>query len=367
MAGDIREATAAIVAVRDYLSQARREADALSKVDRAGLAELPLEPAARSWINMAMAAATSFDRRQHIYMFAIIALYGCLERLVEAYVTAHIHYLNSTVPTYDALPKAVKLNHQKLTLSLLTRSLENRYHRQLDHKAMVDNLASCFQATAPYRLNPEAFIYRATNCTSKQLWELLAQMGVPCGVDAAGATKALYEHWAATHELGTDTLGAREATLWLDRYVDDLVARRNVLAHGGPVEELESVELLEDRAGALVVLSEILSELFASAAATSDIASGRAVSLGRPIGVFGNAIVAIRLSGIRVQTGDSLIAALRDGPIPFRRGNIVTIEVNHVRHEVVEPVDNIDVAFAVTFHAKANYDYYLARTPAIAP
>ena len=39
----IREATAAIVAVREYLSQARCEAEALSKVDRAALADVPLE------------------------------------------------------------------------------------------------------------------------------------------------------------------------------------------------------------------------------------------------------------------------------------------------------------------------------------
>jgi hypothetical protein len=360
MDADIREATAAIVAVRDYLSQAHREAEAFSKVDRTALTALPLDSAAHSWIGMAVEAATSFDRRRHIYMFAIVALYGCLERLVEAYVTSHVRFLNNTVLRHDQLPAPVKLNNHKLTLSLLTRSLENRYHKPVDQKSLVDNLASCFQDAAPYRLNAEAFTYRASNCNSKQLWELLAQVGVPHGADAAGATKALFKHWAASHELGTDSLGAREATLWLDRYVDDLVARRNVLAHGGPVEDLESVELLEERAGALIVLSEILGELFASAAAASDLASGRAVPLGRPIEVFGNAIVAVRLSGISVRTGDALIAALNEGPISFRRGYIESIEVNHVRHEIVEAATPSDVALAVTFHAKSNYEYYLA-------
>jgi translation initiation factor IF-2 len=145
----------------------------------------------------------------------------------------------------------------------------------------------------------------------------------------------------------------------LTRHVDELVQRRNEVAHGYDTDDLESVEILIERADALAALVNALDEVVAGAASEIEIQTGKAIPLQPVLKVFDNRIVGVKVSGLRVRRGDTLIAKLPGGALRYRRGEIQSIEIDNVDFAEVQPSTPTAIALCVEFFAKENFEYFL--------
>ncbi|MFN7927839.1 MAG: MAE_28990/MAE_18760 family HEPN-like nuclease [Blastocatellia bacterium] len=291
-------------------------------------------------------------KRRYDYASIIISMYGYWERFIEALVCDYVRLLNTIVPGYDSLPSAITENHLRLSVELMGRLDKTRYSKSIKLEAIISSLNSCINGGGKYKLVEEAFVYHTANFRSDLVDQSFSRLGISSVSQRSTQTCIFSEYLESRLQLEWVS-AARPFS-----YLDDLVERRNEVAHGLP-SELLSNELALEYIRFLEILGCALFEVIYSEALAIQV-KYKANLLGYPIAVYDNRIVCIKLQGTSVSLGDLLIAKTSSIALPYLGGEIIQIQEN--KKSMHHASDGATVGLEINFHAKDNQEFYLIST-----
>ncbi len=217
-----------------------------------------------------------------------------------------------------------------------------KYNNVITKEEIVKNLHSCSGSGTRYRLNVDAYIDHSANFRIGPVNDFFSRVGLP----------------SMSHELKRDQvfrefLGSTKPELNLDHALDtsvfepleEIASRRNEIAHGMPSEILSGPILREliDFVDAFAVgLHSILIEQVLK----FDV-EHRAITLKKAIKVIDNKILCVNLENQTIALGDVVIAVTKSNPAQYRRGKVLSLQVNGRPFKVVRRQPSVDVGIGL--------------------
>jgi hypothetical protein len=181
-------------------------------------------------------------KRLFEYKAIIISLYGVLEKYINIWIQEHIDILPSIILDYDELPEKFRDNHFGLSIKLITTIRENRFAKY-DHlrpEELLVKLSSCIRYNLAYELNANAFLPQSGNLKHSKIVEAFK----PLGIELTPRIKR-NKHLSA---LLKTKYGSNIANKGDDLFgiIDDLVTRRNDIAHGELIDNILNITEFDD-------------------------------------------------------------------------------------------------------------------------
>lgn len=338
-----------------FLANSERESELVRRL-REDARQPSLSSDEKELISDIARAATS--KKQYVYAVAIIVLYGLLERLVDTILEEYIVIVSGFVDRYDKLPEGIQKNHVPLSIELLKAVVEERHKGDLTTTEIIANLHSCLSGDPSFRINAPAFILHRGNITLERIRGFVKALGIE-----APARRVLvmptFVKWFAAADPPVDVQNFPDADL--DRLlapIDDLVERRNLVAHG-IIDDIETVDLLKERCHFVAAFAEAFHELLQQEMLRVEVSSGRSRALGRPIEVFNDHIVCFEAESCKIAVGDRIVAATGDKLVPFRWSAVIRLEVDRTAHQSLDITSSTKFGVQVDFSARRNHDYFI--------
>jgi RiboL-PSP-HEPN len=303
---------------------------------------------------------TKNNKARYDYNTIVISLYGYLERFVEDLIGEYLTLISSYVPTFSELPSPIQGNHLPLSLELARKADYQRYAGSVRVDDVVARLHACFNTPDKYQLNDQAFAQHSANFRQSVVATTFSQFGIADigpSLRQAEPFAAFLEKEDPERDVQTYLAGGDEVVF---ARLNDLANRRNDVAHGTPVDDILSRDLLRSHIGfveayasglALVVYERSLPFMLK-----------RAVALGSPIAVYDHRIVCVNLPAGQITVGDTLIAKTPDISRPFKAGTIREIEQDHIQLNTINGGPGVQIGMLVEFGAKDNQEFYFLNT-----
>ncbi|WP_422413914.1 MULTISPECIES: HEPN domain-containing protein [unclassified Endozoicomonas] len=294
------------------------------------------------------------------YNSSIVSLYGFLENYLEAVIKELVLKINSARPKFNNLPKEIRNSHLNTSIDLITkiqrdRSLSKDVKDELI-KTIVYNLNSCAQGDDGYRLNEDSFSIHTANFRYDSIHSFFNKVGVSHLPRRTLKCKNLQVSLAEKHS-GEKTLEQKLLVSLLQSELDDLAQRRNEIAHGSFEGEIESIDLLINRAVFLkafgCAIDKILNDYYYEFA----FSSGLKVSIGKPDKVY-NKIKVIGFSGENfpdeslggeIYVGQKIFAFNDSGKNKLKHGSIVSIKSNGSEFDRIKIKNKTSIGVMVDF------------------
>jgi hypothetical protein len=294
------------------------------------------------------------------YNTVIVSLYGYLERYIEDLIGEYLEQVAGFVPKFLDLPPTVQANHLPLSIELARKADYQRYASSVRPEEVVAKLHACYASPDKYELNVVAFAQHSANFRQAVVTQTFAQ----CGIGDVGQGIKHSEPFTAflkaeDPELDVSLYVSRDDDVVFSR-LNDLANRRNDVAHGSPVDDTLSRDLLRGYvrfieayadALALVVYERTLPFLLTAA-----------IPLGNAIKVINNSIVCINLPDGEIAVGDTLIAKTRDTGRPYKAGPIRELQRENTPLEKIVGAPGVQIGMRVEFGVKDNHEYYYFKT-----
>ncbi len=285
------------------------------------------------------------------YNSVIVSLYGCFEQFVETLIEFYISDLNEIVPKYEKLPESITKNHIELSIELL-KNLDKmpKYQGIVTKEQIIANLHFCTTGTPKYQVNKEAYSYHTANIRDTDVEKLFNRIGVE------SLPKRLLNHPDFDKYLQSEKLSSKEA--W--SRLNDLVTRRNQVAHGGVSSDLLSSDILLSYLSWFEEYGKTVYEVVYSEELGYAV-KYQSVKLGKPKKVYQHGkVVGISIKNIQVKVGDLLVAQTANEFLPYLAGEIEEIQENKVSYPEITASDiSRDIAMRIPFKAKENQTFFL--------
>jgi hypothetical protein len=298
------------------------------------------------------------DKKRYVYAIAIVGLYGLLERLVDDILEKYVVIISALVDRYDDLPETIRKNHITLSIDLMKAVSEERHRSDLTAPQIIGNLHSCLSGADSFRLNGQAFVLHRGNIRLARVREFLGKLGIDASLRRILVMPTLEKFFADGDQARiTRDVPDADSELLLAP-IDELVERRNLVAHG-IIDDIETVDLLKDRCRFVCAFAHSLLELLQQEVLRIEISRGSVQALGRPIAVFDNRIACFESEKCKIAVGDRIVAATEDALVPFRWSQVINIEVDRTRHPALDITTRTQFGVEVGFTALKNHDYFL--------
>ncbi len=202
----------------------------------------------RSWLNEILSNNT--DEKVYQYTANIISLYGGLESFVESVAGEYLKGLSSLFPSYADLKETVGIpDYMSNGLELLNHA-EVRKFKGLSKKSVLEGMYKALVNDDSTALHSEAFIdFGGGNYRHKNIMECFKQLGAK---EIDGKLKDFAPLCKYIAEKGIDP----SSNLYTK--IDDLVERRNELAHGTETLELMDSEPFSEYLTFLSIYAETI-------------------------------------------------------------------------------------------------------------
>lgn len=300
------------------------------------------------------------EKRRYLYAVAIIGLYGLLERYMDSVLERYITLLSKSVSHYDQLPESVRKNHLPASLELLKAINDETYHGDADAISVIANLHSCLSTPSTFRLNGDAFVFHRGNISLDKIRGFFGSLGVMSPIRRLSLMPAFEKFFSESEPPRyPQSVSDDDLNLMLSP-INDLVDRRNAIAHG-VVDDIESVNLLLSRGDFLLAFVQAVHELLQHELLPFEIAAPEVQALGQPIDVFDGKIVCFESSTCRLAVGDRIVAQTGDSLMPFRAGEVLDIQVNHVSYNQLQPTEATKFCVKISFKARNNHSFFVLK------
>ncbi|MCD0489673.1 hypothetical protein LPB86_15635 [Pedobacter sp. MC2016-14] len=169
------------------------------------------------------------EKRKFNYNTFIISLYGEFERFIEDIIVAYLEEVLKIIDNYNLLPKKIIDNHFLLSLELLKKVIEPKYGGSETKENALKNLNDCLSASTPFSLNTRAFALHSANFKHTVISEHFSKLEVE-NINLKIAKDRILKTFVEDYNgLSAGVEVAPDVSFFL---LNDLVARRNEVAHG---------------------------------------------------------------------------------------------------------------------------------------
>ena len=301
--------------------------------------------------------ASLINAKKFTYTNSIISLYGFLENFIESIAREFIINLNAIQAPFCSLPKEIRSSHLELSIDLLKNIQRDRAKNKEQKitliKLVIENMNSCAQEDTAYQLNEYAFSNHSSNFRYDSIHNLFCKIGIHGVPRLSLRNSELRDSLAAKHTVDSDIKEKILVSL-LTSELDDLAQRRNEIAHGSFDGDLESVEMVIDRALLLKSfgnsLCEVLIDYFHGFVFSSSIKT----KIGKPDKIYNGSCVFGFIANkshetTAIKVGDILFAVNDTSNNKIKYGKIVSIVNNKLPTESIQLPSLTDFAIRVDF------------------
>lgn len=295
------------------------------------------------------------DQRRFAYIGCISALYSSFENFAERVALRFCEMLLARPSNLSPEQmSSLRRRYVHNASALLSQSLGVGRYRDITNLDVAKSLASCLDdSTSSFDLLLELIALHSSNLRWDSLCELF-HWAVPDLQNMIRRSDAV-QGWGSR----TDNVSERTLPDILRNELDDLVERRNEVAHRAIPDEIQSYERLLAKVDFIDVISLGLVASLASLILGVSIENGETVSLGTPSEFFQKKrIVVISPLESPVSEGDCI---LLPGSSATRWGHVLEIQVDNNR--VSEAPAGVEVGLLLDFEARKNTNLLLWRTP----
>lgn len=177
------------------------------------------------------------------YKAAIISLYGLLEKYIETWIKDYLDSISTLTSKYSEIDKKITENHFDQSLKLINTISDRELpkYQHLTKEQVLIRLNQCITDTEDYSFNTEAFVISSGNLKHKQIAKLFQLINVELN-GLLSKNETLFGH--NNDEIQTQSIKIVEPDI-LYGIINDLVERRNEIAHGSEVANILSKSELE--------------------------------------------------------------------------------------------------------------------------
>ena len=294
------------------------------------------------------------QKRSYDYSLIIITLYGICESFIEKIVCAYLRSIKKQIKIYSDLPDSIRKSHTTLSTKLI--DLNSTKYGELKENEIISNLNSCLnQKENDYQLNLDAFRQHSSNFRTDAIRDFFKHIGID-NIDQLIAKDSELTKFMQLTMGEADIIN----TLPISKYfeiLEDLVERRNVVAHGSNVDDLLSLDILHEYAEYILLLIQAIYNSLLEEYYSVMITTGITKEMGHAIQVYNNRIVCLNSANTLIKTGQILIAVNSRNHLHW--GEIKSIQINGVNVDEVAADQAQDIGMAVSFSAKNTYTYHL--------
>ena len=295
-------------------------------------------------------------RRRFDYSALIVALYAAYETFVEELIASYIDVVSQN-RAYDDLPQGLQKKHLLKTGELLSRrELDQARHPGITPRKLVDNLYDCLSGATPYLINHSAVLAHDANFRLDELKTILGLAEI--NLDEIRRDRQFISWYCSDQEIQENWPLIVPETV-LKQRLDDLVGRRNSVAHrgGNPDDRLgpdEMHKLIEF----VHALSQSIFALFVSGYLRQRyIAEAKSSKLTFVKGPFKEKHVrVVQKPATKLYIGQAAFALSPSGSV--RWGRITGLQVDQTALMEVEPGGNQHVGVETDFPAPKVMDVF---------
>lgn len=188
------------------------------------------------------------ELRDHLHSFGVskkifeyksitISLYGILEKHIGIWIKEYITQLPKIITSYNDLPEKFREDHFNLSMKLIGLISEKRHtkYEGMRKEDILAKLNSCIEKPSHFQLNSDAFYLRSGNLKHVRIAEALSCLDIDLNYNLKVIGQRpegfLYDRAPNIRNKGNE----------LFRLIDDIVSRRNDIAHGEDVDNIISI------------------------------------------------------------------------------------------------------------------------------
>ncbi|QIR74748.1 HEPN domain-containing protein [Sulfurospirillum diekertiae] len=287
------------------------------------------------------------------YKSILISLYGLIEKTIEDFFTLHIGFININTKIYRTLSSSFQEQYPLASLNLLKIIYENRTtkYNYLQVHDGLDNLTSCIQNKKRYKLNSEAFISQAgSNYKHQKINELFNKSEIKITENIQKNKR--FKKYIQEKKLQRDYF----------KIINNLVDRRNIIAHGAEEADLLNLDDLKNYAEYLRYYLFALYETILSAELAKTIQQYKEIGL---IDVYNGKIIAFSIKNYKIKKGDYIIVKHED---IYYRFEIIELEKDHIQYDELQirrTLTNISVKIDSNFRLRntIHFKYFILIKP----
>ncbi|UVL54712.1 HEPN domain-containing protein [Pseudomonas sp. B21-035] len=301
------------------------------------------------------------------YQNAIICLYGYLERFIEDIIVEYLKCVSEVCQDFTSLPKAIRKNHLSLSMDFINKIQRAKGWSPHDTKARltkaVRNMNHFLAEEGEPKINYEAFTSHTSNFRYDTIHEIFTKIGIDAVSKQCLDDPELITALCEKHGLDLDTEPKIFISL-LTAELDDLAQRRNEIAHGVRIDEIDSIDLTISRINLILSYANAIGKVIELSITEHLFSVSNKFLIGKPDCIFPR-INVIGFSGIKqlapngstgtITVGDTIIAVNQNSSTKHIHGKIVSLKHNgNDRLSVPIPCDE-DVSMQLNFEPSGRF------------
>lgn len=166
------------------------------------------------------------SKRIFEYKAIIISLYGILERYINILIREHIEAIPTIIERYIDFPEKLKEKHLFLSIKMLSSINDGKKvlkNMGILKEDILNNLTSCTNNNVSFRLNKEAFLPNSGNLKHNKIVESFQEIDIKLNDKLRDTDFSIIR---------------QQSPEIVFNLIDDLVDRRNDIAHGSDIDEI---------------------------------------------------------------------------------------------------------------------------------
>lgn len=181
------------------------------------------------------------DEKIFNYSVTIISLYGYYETFVEALIREYVYELSKTGLQFSSIPTKLKKSFFKKSIRLSGKITWEKF-KHINEKAISMSLYESLNQDKQ-NIIPEAFFTNAGNYKLSVLCSCLGELGIEQVAQMVFKYPDLNQQLNNEYGTGVNLNGI--PTYQLYSKIDEVVDRRNVIAHGAKVDNILDIAMLK--------------------------------------------------------------------------------------------------------------------------
>lgn len=297
------------------------------------------------------------DKKVFEYKAIIISLYGILEKFIEIWIKEYLDRLSNIVPEYTQIDEKMREKHFEFSLKLISTitSRESAKYQHLTKEQVLSNLNNCIQNPSNYKFNTEAFVLLSGNLKHNKIVELFK----PLNIDLNGKLKinqTLVQH--IQYERQKENIANLETAVLYEQ-INDLVERRNEIAHGSEViDNILEHSVLENYLQFLEKYCQAIFEIL-----SEEVIKQESVyhfqEIENVINIFKREILAFEIENYELKVGEVIIIETAEGL--FFKKTILEIHLDKMSYQQITIENKTNVAIRVEPKIQKNQKFFLCR------
>jgi len=290
------------------------------------------------------------------YKSLIISLYGLLENYISEIIQEHILNISNIFNSYSDIPKKLSQQHFTLSIRLISILDEKRYHKysDIDKYDILKILHNCVIDKKNYNLNKEAFIPSSGNLKHSKIVESFNIIDIK--LDERLKINIEFKKFLETIFVHIDHLNSNE----LYEKINDLVERRNEIAHSNNINNLLSINEIRDYIVFLRSYAKALYDILLE----KEIEYEKLYSykkIDNVINIFGNSILAFELEYDYIQKDDYIIVKYDNSC--YKKLKILELQKDNIPYQYLIANKKIKIAVNLgsEFKIRTNQEFYIKR------